>query len=79
MKAWQGILVLAWVEVIAFGLAWVHYLAYRDPSRNRVTRLVDGYWQSWLKHPMFGFGLFRSSREKALEDVAFQFFELQKV
>ena len=69
MKPWQGVLLLLWVEVIAFSLAWVHLLTLKDPARNRVTRFVDGYYRHWVKHPLFGFGLIRSVRAALILQV----------
>jgi hypothetical protein len=66
VKPWQGVLVLVWVEIIAIALAFVHFTAYRDPSRNRMTRFVTKYWQDRVDHPLFGFSLFRSARDASL-------------
>ena len=74
MHSAKDVLGLFWAEVIALGLAYLFYMAYRDPARNRATRFVDQYWQWWLKRPLFGFGLFRSSRGVSLFNAGLMLF-----
>lgn len=53
-------------EAFALSVAVLLFAAYLNPQRNRVTRAIDGYWRWWLKRPLFGFGLFKSSRSVSL-------------
>jgi len=63
----KNVVGLVWGEIIALGLAYLHYVSYRNPTKNKLTKTVNRYWTFWTSEKSWvGFASIFDSAQSAM-------------
>ena len=69
----KNLVITVWALGWGYGLAYVHYVAYRNPDRHRVTAWLNRVWSTRLAHGSVGLLPFRKASSVLLFEAIFLF------